>query len=366
MAKGSTAVYLYCVVKRARRPSLARVPAGLAGAHAGPRRTRLRASLWLITAEVPLDVYGPAQLEPRLRDLDWVSRRSPLAHEAVVEHFSRARGAVVVPDEAVHDVLVDGQGGRRRRRRRGGDRARHEAASPGARSGASASRARPGGRCRTPHGAARPASGAAFLAAQEGRARRGRDSARAAALAAADDGLRALGASSRKDAQQRPRRQEPGTNPPILEAAFLVTGGARARFKAEARRQAALCARRRGRPGADRARGPPTTSSEPRSPREATTGQPSGSADGHRKPSTVPGAHRATRPFRRTRTHVRPSAPPRRRAAPRVATPKPALRAPQAHAAQAARSAGSSTRRVVAARSDRQPAEQGRHAQRGC
>ena len=32
MAQGSTAVYLYCVVRAARRPSLARVPAGLPGA----------------------------------------------------------------------------------------------------------------------------------------------------------------------------------------------------------------------------------------------------------------------------------------------------------------------------------------------
>ena len=31
MAKGSTAVYLYCVVRAARRPSLSRVPAGLPG-----------------------------------------------------------------------------------------------------------------------------------------------------------------------------------------------------------------------------------------------------------------------------------------------------------------------------------------------
>ena len=95
MAKSSTAVYLYCVVRAGRRPALARVPHGLAGA-APPEAHRLAGSLWLITAAVPMNVYGPEALEPRLRDLDWVSETA-VAHEAVVEHFSRGRGAVVVP-----------------------------------------------------------------------------------------------------------------------------------------------------------------------------------------------------------------------------------------------------------------------------
>ena len=64
---------------------------------------------------------------------------------------------------------------------------------------------------------------------------------RAASLEAADTAFNRLSRYA-KDAQQRPRRQEPGSNPPVLEAAFLVMAGARARFKAEAKRQAALCA----------------------------------------------------------------------------------------------------------------------------
>ena len=51
MAKRTTAVYLYCVVRAARAPSLARVPAGLPGA-ARPQAHRLAGSLWLITADV--------------------------------------------------------------------------------------------------------------------------------------------------------------------------------------------------------------------------------------------------------------------------------------------------------------------------
>ena len=50
-----------------------------------PAAHKLSASLWLITADVPLETYGPPQLESRLRDLDWVSQVA-LAHEAVVEY----------------------------------------------------------------------------------------------------------------------------------------------------------------------------------------------------------------------------------------------------------------------------------------
>src|SRR6187397_2112381 len=112
MPKRAFATYLYCVVSSARKPSTARAPGGLPGA-SRPEAHQAAPSLWLIAAELPLDVYGPSALEPRLRDLDWVSRVA-VAHEAVVEHFSRGRGRVLVPaklftmfttlDKAVEDV----------------------------------------------------------------------------------------------------------------------------------------------------------------------------------------------------------------------------------------------------------------------
>jgi hypothetical protein len=228
------AAYLYCVVKSTRRPSLTGVPPGLPGGTT-PELHEAARSLWVVTSEVPLDLYGPAQLEPRLRDLDWVARIA-LAHEAVVEHFSRARGAVVVPAKlftmfssarkAIADVA---------RRRATIDRVMQRIAGCeewGVRVTRTTTQAAPS--------AARPASGAAFLAARKA-ARDAVVTARAQALAAADAAYQRLARHAR-EAIQRERRQEPGTNPPVLEAAFLVDSAARARFKAEARRQARACA----------------------------------------------------------------------------------------------------------------------------
>lgn len=47
----------------------------------------------MVAAHVPLAGYSEAHIARGLRDLDWVSDRA-LAHEAVVEHFMRARAVV--------------------------------------------------------------------------------------------------------------------------------------------------------------------------------------------------------------------------------------------------------------------------------
>jgi hypothetical protein len=237
MAKSSTALYLYCVVRAARRPGRAGTPRGLPEATT-PEAHRLAASLWLITASVPLAVYGPAALEPRLRDLDWVAEAA-VAHEAVVEHYTRARGTVVIPmklftmfsslDKAISE-LAEGRAAIERAMKRiagceeWGLRVTRLPGAPAAARGA----------------ADRPATGAAFLAARK-HARDATTVARAAAIAAADEAFARLGRHAR-EARRRERRQEPGTNPPVLEAAFLVNSTARARFRAAARRQAAACA----------------------------------------------------------------------------------------------------------------------------
>jgi hypothetical protein len=238
MPKGPSAVYLYCVARAPRKPPVAGVPSGLPGS-TPPEAHRLAGSLWLITANVPLGVYGPGPLEARLRDLAWVSAAA-VAHEALVEHFARRRGAVVVPTKlftmfssiakAVEEV---GRG------RRAIERAmKHIAGSEewGIRIARTSRAVLPGVSEKT----SRPLSGAAFLAARK----ESRDAAanlRLAVVGAAETAFTRLSRHAR-DAWRRERRQEPGANPPVLEAAFLVTGAARARFKAEAKRQAALCA----------------------------------------------------------------------------------------------------------------------------
>jgi hypothetical protein len=232
MTRHKTATYLYCVVNAARTPSMARIPAGLTGATA-PEAHRVAPSLWLIAAEVPLAIYGPPELESRLRDLDWVARAA-LAHEGVVEHFARSRGATVIPAKlftmfsSVERTVADVSNRRSAivrvmKRIAGceewGIRITRTAVAAG-----------------TPAPADRPSSGSAFLAARKA-ARDAVVNARAEAAEAATETYRRLARLSR-DAAQREKRPEPGTNPPILEAAFLVPVAARARFKAEVAKQA--------------------------------------------------------------------------------------------------------------------------------
>jgi hypothetical protein len=234
MPRPNTAVYLYCVVRSTRRPSLARVPAGLPDATA-PAAHNVDGPLWIVAADVPLDVYGPSALEPRLRDLDWVARVA-LAHEAVVEHFARSAAAVVVPaklftmfstvEKALDDVAD---------RRKGIEKVMTQIA--GCEEWGIRVTRQP---VTAAGGDSRPASGSAFLLARKA----ARDAVATARVQAAEAAERAFTSLSRhaRDAKQRERRPEPGTNPPVLEAAFLVKATARAKFKTEARRQAAACA----------------------------------------------------------------------------------------------------------------------------
>lgn len=234
---GATAVYVYCLVKAAFRPSGRGAPEGL------PRATRPEAlqvspGLWAIAADVPLDRYGSAPLTEALRDLDWVSGVA-VAHDAVVDYFSRRRGATTLPmkmftmfsarDRAVADL----------RARRGeltaifkridraeewGVRVSLEPRSVSARTG-------------------RPAasSGAAFLTARK----QARDEIREAAFAAAEAAEASFAALDAVARASSRREDVPAgaTSPPLLDAAFLVPTARRARFKAAARASAAECER---------------------------------------------------------------------------------------------------------------------------
>ena len=82
-----TATYLYCLVQADGRPSLAGAPHGLPST--GPLRLLPAGeTLWLVTADAPLTLYGSEPIERGLRDLEWVALRGA-AHARVVEFFAR-------------------------------------------------------------------------------------------------------------------------------------------------------------------------------------------------------------------------------------------------------------------------------------
>ena len=231
-----SAVYVYCVLRSARRPRIVGAPRGVPEGSA-PGLHEVARGTWLVGSVVPLGVYGPSHLEPRLRDLDWIAQVA-LAHEAVNESFARASGATVVPmklftlfsshEKAIEDV---------RARQTAIDRAmRHVSGCE--EWGIRVTRRPP---TEPDRDRSRATTGAEFLRARKA-ARDTAANARTAAIGAADTAFERLKRLS-KDATRRRRASEPGTNPPVLEAAFLVRTKARAKFRTEARRQAPILAK---------------------------------------------------------------------------------------------------------------------------
>ena len=239
MAKGSTAVYLYCVVRAARRPSLvARAAPGFPAARArrrtscrllsGSSRPRSRWNLWTRSTSS----RGCAI---------WTGcRRPPLAHEAVVEHFSRARGAVVVPmklftmfssmDKAIADVAAGKTAIERAMRHIAGSRGMGRPDHAPSRRG----------RSRQPASAA-PGVGGRVSGRQERRARRDGEGPRGVAGGGgrglhSPDALRQGRAAAAAAAGAGHQSSDSRSGVPRDRRL------ARARFKAEAKRQAALCA----------------------------------------------------------------------------------------------------------------------------
>ena len=229
-----TATYVYCIVHAAAAPRVARAPRGLAGSTA-VATVKVARNLWLALAEVPLATYGPDVLEKSLRDMNWVGDVA-MAHEAVVEYFARQPRVTVIPMTlftmfSSERRAIDETAGRRREigalvKRLAGC---EEWGVRMIRTPAAAPARRPG--------AARPSSGAAFLAAKK----EARDLARETIIAAADsadDAFEALGKIAR-DARRRDDVPDGATSPPLLDAAFLVPVARRTRFKATAKRLSA-------------------------------------------------------------------------------------------------------------------------------
>ncbi len=227
-----SAVYLYCVVHAPKAPSLSRAPAGVPGA--GPLGcATVGVSLWAVWSEVPIDRYGSDALERTLADLDRVAPIA-LAHDAVVEHLFRQRGATVVPMKLFTmfsslERAVEETAARRRDIRAAAKRIAgcEEWGVRVTRQAATATRTR----------AVEAASGAEFLAARRDQRAAARAEVEAAAAAAAA-AFRALSAVAR-DVRRRDEAPPGATAPPLLDAVFLVARASRARFTAVARRLAA-------------------------------------------------------------------------------------------------------------------------------
>jgi hypothetical protein len=229
---GATATYIYGIVQAPQSPKASRIPPGVAGGLL-PAVVPLARSLWLVLADVPLDVYGPGPLDAALRDMEWVGKIA-VSHEAVVEHFARQPRVTVIPmklftmfssrDRALADLRSRVSDIRLIAKRIAGCEEWGVRMTP-----------TPGpSRARRPVAAA--TSGAAFLAAKK-QARDTALEAGVATAAAADRAFKALAAIAR-DAARRDDAPEGAAAPPLLDAAFLVPSSRRVRFKAAARRLA--------------------------------------------------------------------------------------------------------------------------------
>lgn len=237
----TTATYLYCVLKRARVPPLARVPPGMPGG-ARPRAIEVPhrpAGLWLIVSDVPLDLYGSESINANLQDMEWVSVRA-MAHEAVVEFCSRAGDVVPMKlftlfrDDARAIANVEGAGNLAAIFKRIGGAAEWSVRVTCARSAsAGAQPASPGRRRASARGSA--ASGTSFLL----RKKADRDQARTAvaeARRAVEDVHRRLSRLAR--ASVRKEGDAEGTSL-MLDAAFLVPRKREQSFRREVERLAA-------------------------------------------------------------------------------------------------------------------------------
>jgi hypothetical protein len=233
------ATYVYCVVRSARKPSGARVPAGLPGADR-PAAHKLDDGLWLITASVPLDRYAAEPLEASLRDLKWVSQIA-IAHEAVVEHFVQSRGASVIPMKLFTMFSSTDRAAEEMQARRSDLDRVFERIGGCEEWGVRVTRSE---KPLSSRPVAKPQTGAAFLAARKQARDDAREKLRAAAEAA-DLAFESLSALARE--RRRRTEEAPGVVPPLLDAAFLVPARRRARFHAAAERLAKQIARSGGR-----------------------------------------------------------------------------------------------------------------------
>jgi hypothetical protein len=220
-----TATYLYCIVHASKTPSASGAPPGLPGA-TYPTLGTLAPSFWVVTGNVPLGLYGSKALESSLRNVQWVTDIA-LAHEGVVEHFTRQIGSTVIPMKLFTMFSSEPLAFSEMRPRVGEFQAivRRIAGCEewGVRITPRVNKAESTNEPR------KAASGTEFLAAKKAARDVARQSANVVAEAA-EDAYRTLSAIAR-EVRRRRDAPEGATTPPLVDAAFLVPSARRTRFK---------------------------------------------------------------------------------------------------------------------------------------
>ena len=239
----STGTYVYCLVASARRPSLARVPAGLPGLgrprvlDVDVRGNGTALSRYLIVADAPLNRYGEDVINRRLSDLEWVAQAA-VAHEAVIESFVKAPAVLPMKlftifssDERAVDHMradarrIDAVIRRVANRLEWGVRVVLTAAAAAA------------ARTRTPSQGGSVTSGKSFLMRKKAH----RDASRELSLHARDtmEVLYERLAGKAADAKRRTSAELPvKAGPLLLDAAFLVPVSKSTHFRAAVQREA--------------------------------------------------------------------------------------------------------------------------------
>jgi len=224
--------YVYCVVRSAQSPRMARVPRGLAGMSA-PRALTIDRGLFAIVSTAPLRRYNESAINRGLSNIDWVSRAA-VAHEAVVEHFIDA--TAVLPMKLFTIFTSDDRALEYLR----GERTRLMATARrvanqqewGVRVLLDRDRA---ARATRTQRSDRAATGIAYLAAKKAH----RDATTELTVRAHDTvaGLFDRLAAQARDARRRAASELPAQGSLLLDAAFLVPRGKAASFRALAARE---------------------------------------------------------------------------------------------------------------------------------
>jgi len=229
-----SATYLYCIVHSDDALATTKVPHGLPGA-TRPSIAAIAGSLWLVTARVPLESYGPAPLEASLRDVQWVTDVA-VAHESVVEFFARRTGATVIPMK-LFTMFSSEKRAISETRSRLRDIEAVVSRIAGCEEWGVRITYRPTTASRPPARQAKSSSGTAFLKAKKA----AREVARRSAGTAVEEAERAYTtlAAIARDARRRSDAPVGATSPPLLDAAFLVPAAGRTQFKAAVKKLAA-------------------------------------------------------------------------------------------------------------------------------